>query len=94
MINYIKELFSDSFGFNELKFEKEYFIKFGLDYEKIGYINEHWIYKHNDLTYKVNEMECLVIKDEKEIFNIEFIHNMKINIENLFYYTRDLVQIR
>ena len=85
MLKFLKNLFIDSFEFKPERFESMFFDAYNIQYKKKGYIDEHWIYTSLDLTYKVNGSECIVLLNGKERYTIEFIHNMKYNVETLFY---------
>ena len=84
-MQFLKSFFVDSFGFNHKRFEELFFKNYGItNYRSLGYIDEHWNYVYNDVIFQANELECIVLLNKKEIFRIEFIHNMKYNAETLF----------
>lgn len=90
MIEFLKRLFIDSFGFKPDRFETFFFKKYNIPYRNKGYIGEHWVYTSKDITYKVNSISCIVLLNGKELFTVEFIHNMKYNAETLFFTIRHL----
>lgn len=92
MIQFLKSFFADSFGFNHNRFEELFFKNYGItNYRSLGYIDEHWNYIYNDVIFQANELECIVLLNKKEIFRIEFIHNMKTNTENLFFNVKKII---
>ena len=90
MFEIFKQLFIDSFGFDHQRFEELFFNQRGIIYNSYGYNDEHWHYSFKDVDLYTNEMEAIVHLNKKEIFRVEFIHNMESNCENLFFHMRKL----
>ena len=90
MFEFFKQLFIDSFGFNHERFEELFFKNKGIYFRSYGYVDEHWKYSFNDVIMYVNELEAIVLLNDKEIFRVEFMHNMESDCENLFFHMRHL----
>lgn len=88
IIKFFKRLFIDCFSFSKDRFELLFFETYCIPYKSNGFINEHWEYTSMDLIYRVNQYECIVLLNGKEMITIEFIHNMEYNCNHLFQLVR------
>lgn len=84
MINFILNIFKDSFKFNEERFEERFFKFYYIPYKKKYCGDDCTIYTSRDLTYIVNSMKCVLLLNEKEILQVEFIHDMESDCKHLF----------
>lgn len=84
MISLIRKFFKNSFGFNDVDFENCFFKRYYIPYKKICIDGDYWKYSSRDIIYKVNSLHCIVLLNEKEMFKVEFIHNIDKDCEHLF----------